>query len=67
MLQRDEASIVVSPGAGRAALGAPPNRQGVCLRCCQATCHLGLEAVVGVSAVATEKQSPALSVEGVPA
>lgn len=28
-------------------LGAPPSRQGLCLRCCQATCHhVGLEAVV---------------------
>lgn len=50
-------------GAGQP-LGNPPSGQGLCLRCCQATCHVGLEAVVGASAVAMEKQSPALGVTG---
>ena len=50
-------------GAGQP-LGNPPSRQGLCLRCCQATCHVGLEAVAGASAVAMEKHSPALGVTG---
>lgn len=60
MLRRDEEAAAESPGGGRAALGNPPNRPGLCLRRCQATCHVGLEAVVGASAVVMERQSPVL-------
>lgn len=67
MLRRDEKATAESLRGRRAAPGAPPNRQGLCLRCCQATCHVGLEAVVGASAVAMEKQSPTLGCDGVPA
>lgn len=66
MCRRDEAATADSLRGGRATPGEPPSRQGLCLRCCQATCHVGLEAVVGASAVEMEKQSPALC-DGVPA
>lgn len=39
-------------------LGAPPSGQALCFKGCQATCHAGLEAVVGASAVMMEKQRP---------
>lgn len=47
MLRRNDEATAHSPEWGRAAPGGPPSRQGLCLRCCQATCHVGLEAVVG--------------------
>lgn len=47
MLRRNDEVTAHSPEWGRAAPGGPPSRQGLCLRCCQATCHVGLEAVVG--------------------